>query len=183
MTFDPGRVVGFTFGIVVGFSFGAAPNTAVTALGDDTLTTQMPLPLHPPAQRTSRKPLLSLGTSVTRVPAAKDAVHLPGHEIPPGLLPTVAPFPRTTTVRGVRPPGWGAAAATSVKALASTHETATRNRVRLAGCGHGELKEPSARGGRRAVRLTGRIIGRHPFQRLRGALWRAEHAGPDCART
>src|SRR5262245_60494594 len=135
MTFDPGRgVVGFTFGVAVGLGFGAAPNTAVTALGDDTLTTQMPLPLHPPAQRTSRKPLLSLGTSLTRVPEAKDAVHLLGHEIPAGMLPTVAPAPRTTTVSGARPAGCGAAAPTTVNAPTNTQDTTVTNRPRLTGC-------------------------------------------------
>jgi hypothetical protein len=114
----------------LGFPFGATANTAVTALGETVFTAQAPRPLQPPAQRTSWKPPFSFGTSLTRVPDAKVAVHRRGHEIPAGVLTTVAPLPRTTTVRGARPLGCDTAAPASVNA-AATAQTSTATKPAL----------------------------------------------------
>src|SRR5437764_51236 len=147
-TFEPGLgFVAGAFGLAwLGFvaDFDAGAKTAVTAVGDEIVNEHAPLPLQPPAQRASRKPFLSFRTRITRVPETKLAVHLPGHEIPAGVLVTVAPLPSTTIVSGARPARCETAAPGRISAVA-----ATPGRI--------------ASRGPRTVLETRRVIGLTPF--------------------
>jgi hypothetical protein len=65
-----------------------------------TTTHVEPLPLQPaPLNPLNAEPLAGAAESVTVMPVAKSAAHVPGHEIPVGLLVTIPiPFPPKVTV-------------------------------------------------------------------------------------
>src|SRR4030095_12805179 len=61
-----------------------------------------PGPLQPPPLKPLNvDPLVGVAASVTVVPVAKSAAHVPGQEIPLGLLVTVPFPPRVTVSRSV----------------------------------------------------------------------------------
>jgi hypothetical protein len=78
-------------------------NVAVTAVAAVTVTTQVPVPEHPPpVQPVNVEPSAGNAVSVTAVPLAKFAVHVVGQLIPAGLLLTVPlPVPFSFTVSAI----------------------------------------------------------------------------------
>lgn len=75
-------------------------NVAVAAWFELRVRTHVPVPVHPPVPDHPVKvfPPLGEAVEVTTVPDVKLAEHVPGQEIPAGLLVT-APLPMTVTVR------------------------------------------------------------------------------------
>jgi len=77
---------------------GAAVNVAVTVWSPTIATTQGPVPVQPaPLQPVNVDPFVGVAVRVTVVPVANSAAHVPGQEIPLGLLVTV-PVPARFTV-------------------------------------------------------------------------------------
>jgi hypothetical protein len=79
------------------------------------------VPAQEPPQRRNDDPFLDLGVSTTLVPAANEALHFPGHEIPAGAL-VMLPPPSTTVARVGR---------SGVAALAVGSATAARASVQI----------------------------------------------------
>jgi hypothetical protein len=79
---------------------GAAVKVAVTVWSPTIATTQGPVPVQPaPLQPVNVDAFVGVAVSVTVVPVAKSATHVPGQEMPLGLLVTVpVPFPARLTV-------------------------------------------------------------------------------------
>jgi hypothetical protein len=64
---------------------------AVTEESAPSMTTQLPVPLHPPDQPVNVEPESGVGVSVIWVPLTKLALHVVPQLMPPGLLDTVPP--------------------------------------------------------------------------------------------
>jgi hypothetical protein len=64
-------------------------NVATTECAAFIVTTQAPVPVQSPDQPEKVEPSAGVGVRVTIVPSAKLALHIPGQEIPAGLLLTV----------------------------------------------------------------------------------------------
>ena len=77
-------------------------NRALTVLAALMVTTQLPVPVHPPSQPAKVEPAFAAAVRVTTVPEANLCVQEDPHEIPKGLLLTVPPpVPALTTVRSL----------------------------------------------------------------------------------
>src|SRR2546425_700751 len=80
---------------------GFGKKVAVTDWAAFTVTTQIPVPLHPaPLQPVNTDPLAGAAVNVTDVPLANDALHVAPQSMPAGLLVSVPlPLPVFVTVR------------------------------------------------------------------------------------
>lgn len=77
----------------------AVPNDAVTLWLPVIVNTQLPVPEQAPLQPENVDPDEAVAASVTLVPGAKLLEHVPGHEMPAGLLVTLPdPEPPTVTL-------------------------------------------------------------------------------------
>ena len=78
---------------------------AVTVLAADIVTWQFPVPEQSPVQPVKVYPVPAAAVSVTGVPVAKLAEHVPPQLIPTGLEVTV-PLPTLFTVSSIVGGGW-----------------------------------------------------------------------------
>ena len=76
-------------------------NVAVTVVAAESVTTQLPVPVHPPPlQPVKAEPAFGAAVSVTTVPLVKLAAQVAPQSMPAGLLVTVpVPAPALATVR------------------------------------------------------------------------------------